>query len=130
MCRTREDKGWTVKRYQRYRLMTHGLNLLERGHFLNKESIFGTFFEKQLITSHLTRQQYEKWKVDAVEAIRLLDQLTWRHELKPTVPIEGITEIEEEAIIKIAFELNKDLRSMKRSENGGYGSSNEEMDVD
>jgi len=130
VCRTREDKGWRVKRYQRYRLMTHGLNLLERGHFLNKESIFGTFFEKQLITSHLTRQQYEKWKVDAVEAIRLLDQLTWRHELKPTVPIEGITEIEEEAIIKIAFELNKDLRSMKRSENGGYGSSNEEMDVD
>ena len=78
----------------------------------------------------MTRQQYEKWKVDASEAIRLLDQLTWRHELKPTVPIEGITEIEEEAIIKIAFELNKDLRSMKRSENGGYGSSNEEMDVD
>ena len=28
------------------------------------------------------------------------------------------------------FELNKDLRSMKRMENCGYGSSNKEMDWD
>ena len=128
VCRTCEDSGWRVKRFERYRLMTHGLNLLERGHFLNMESNFGTFFEKQLISSHLTRQQYEKWKVDVAEAIRLLEELRWRHELKPSVPIEGITEVEEEAITKIAFELNKDLRSMKRMENCGYGSNNEETD--
>ncbi len=130
ICGTSEDNGWRIRRFERYRLMTKGLNLLERGHLFNKESIFDeTFFEKKLITSQLSRQQYEKWKIDAKETIELLDILHGRDEFK-VVPVKDITEIEDEAITKIAFELYKDLRSMKRMENGGYGSSNEEMDWD
>ncbi len=115
-----ERKGMSTLRFERYCVIANALSLIERGNWFYSECVFNeNFFVKKLNRSELSRHQFQKWKVDAKEAIKNLNMLQDAHYYDNL----SITDIELQIIIEIPFLLKYYGREMQTISNNFYGTN-------